>query len=85
MSCNRCNIVSSHKCLTYTNQTFCTMNFNRKLIKFFFFFFFGGGGADISKLRGHVCFNFRVDVAWILKLAPYLCSGCECMRTTNLL
>ena len=83
VSCNRCNIVSSHKCLTHTNQTFCTMSFNRKLIKFFFFFW--GGGGHISKLRGHVCFNFRVDVAWILKLAPYLCSGCECMRTTNLL
>ena len=35
VTCNRCNIVSSHKCLTYTNQTFCTMSFNRKLIKFF--------------------------------------------------
>ena len=34
VTCNRCNIVSSHKCLTYTNQTFCTMSFNRKLIKF---------------------------------------------------
>ena len=63
VTCNRCNIVSSHKCLTYTNQTFCTMSFNRKLIKFF--------GWNISKLRGHVCFNFCVDVARILKLAPY--------------
>ena len=63
VTCNRCNIVSSHKCLTYTNQTFCTMSFNRKLIKFF--------GGNISKLRGHVCFNFCVDVARILKLAPY--------------
>ena len=62
VTCNRCNIVSSHKCLTYTNQTFCTMSFNRKLIKFF--------GGNISKLRGHVCFNFCVDVARILKLAP---------------
>ena len=35
VTCNRCNIVSSHNCLTYTNQTFCTMTFNRKLIKFF--------------------------------------------------
>ena len=35
VTCNRCSIVSSHKCLTYTNQTFCTMSFNRKLIKFF--------------------------------------------------
>ena len=52
VTCNRCNIVSSHKCLTYTNQTFCTMSFNRKLIKFF--------GGNISKLRGHVCFNFCV-------------------------
>ena len=65
MTCNRCNIVSSHKCLTYTNQTFYTMSFNRKLRKFF--------GGNISKLRGHVhvCFNFCVDVARILKLAPY--------------
>ena len=35
VTCNRCNIVSSHKCLTYTNQTLCTMSFNRKLIKLF--------------------------------------------------
>ena len=47
MTCNWCNIVFSHKCLTYTNQTFYTMNFNRKLIKFF--------EGNISKLRGHVC------------------------------
>ena len=51
VTCNRCNIVSSHKCLTYTNQTFCTMSFNRKLIKFF-------GRTHISKLRGYVCFIF---------------------------
>ena len=50
MNCNRCNILTSHKCLTYTNQTFCMMSFNRKLIKFF--------GGNISKLRGHVCFIF---------------------------
>ena len=35
VTCNRCNIVSSHKCLSYTNQNFCKMSFNRKLIKFF--------------------------------------------------
>ena len=63
MTCNRCNIVSSQKCLTYTNQTFCTMRFNRKLIKFFW--------GNILKLRGHVYFNFCVDVARILKLVPY--------------
>ena len=34
VTCNRCNIVSSHKCLTYANQTFCTMSFNGKFIKF---------------------------------------------------
>ena len=62
VTCNRCNIVSSHKCLTYTNQTFCAMSFNRKLIKF---------GGNISKLRAHVCFNCCVDVPRILKLAPY--------------
>ena len=49
VTCNRCNIVSSHKCLTYTNQTFCMMSFNRKLVKLF--------GVNISKLRGHVCFS----------------------------
>ena len=63
VTCNRCSIVSSDKCLTYTYQTFCTMSFNRTLIKFF--------GWNIWKLRGHVCFNFRVDVARILRLAPY--------------
>ena len=63
VTCNRCNIVFSYKCLTYTNQTFCPMSFNRKSIKFF--------GRNISKLRGHVCFNFCVDVARILKLSPY--------------
>ena len=40
--CNRCNVVSSHKCLTYTNQTSCTMSFNRKLIKIFGEKFTGG-------------------------------------------
>ena len=63
VTCNRCNIVSSQKCLTYTNQTFCPISFNRKLIKFL--------GWNISKLRGHVCFHFCVDVARILKLVPY--------------
>ena len=50
MTCNRCKIVSFHKCLS----------FNRRLIKFFFFFFrWGvGGGGNISKLKGYVCFNF---------------------------
>ena len=50
VTCNRCNIVSPHKCLTYTDQTFCAMSFNRKLIKFFW--------GNISKLRGRVCFIF---------------------------
>ena len=45
-TCNRCNIVFSHKFLTYTNQTFCTMSCNRKLIKFFW--------GNTSKLRSHV-------------------------------
>ena len=67
MTCNRCNIVFSHKCLTYTNQTFLHSELQQKVNKVFFF----GGGGNISKLRGHVCSNFRVDVAWILKLAPY--------------
>ena len=44
---NRCNIVSSHKCLTYTNQTFCTMSFNRKLIKFF------GGFNFVHQVEKH--------------------------------
>ena len=34
VTCNWCNIVFS-QLLTYTNQTFCTMSFNRKLVKFF--------------------------------------------------
>ena len=55
VTCNRCNIVSPHNCLTYTDQTFCAMSFNRKLIKFF--------GGNISKLRGRVCFIF----AWTLR------------------
>ena len=50
VTCNRCNIVSPHKCLTYTDQAFCAMSFNRKLIKFFW--------GNISKLRGRVCFIF---------------------------
>ena len=49
VTCNRCKIVSSHKCLS----------FNRRLLKFFFFFLVGGGGGgNISKLKGYVCFNF---------------------------
>ena len=40
VNCNRCNIVPSHKCLTYSNQTFCTMSFSRKLIKFFWVEYF---------------------------------------------
>ena len=47
------------------------MRFNRELIKFF--------GGNISKLRGHVCFNFCVDVARILKLLVLR------LRTANLL
>ena len=39
------------------------MSFNRKLIKFF--------RGNISKLRGHICFNFCVEVARLLKVAPY--------------
>ena len=34
VTCNWCNIVFS-QLLTYTNQTFCTMSFNRKFVKFF--------------------------------------------------
>ena len=54
VTCNRSNliiIVSSHKCLTYPNHTFCTMSFNRKLIKFL--------RVNSLKLRGHVCFIFE--------------------------
>ena len=50
VTCTRCNIISSHKCLIYTNQTFCTMSFNRKLINFC--------GRNISKLKGHFCSIF---------------------------
>ena len=46
---------------------FCTMSFNRKLIKFF--------GGNISKLRGHVCFFFCVDVARILSTSAQAAYG----------
>ena len=36
----------------------------------------GRGMISGQKLRGHVCFNFCEDVARILKLSPYQCSGC---------
>ena len=61
MTCNWCNIVSSHKCLTYNNQSFCTMSFNRKLIKSFW--------RNFSKLRSHVCFIF----AWTSRGFLSLC------------
>ena len=63
VTCTRCNIISSHKCLIYTNQTFCTMSFNRKLINFC--------GTNISKLKGPFLFYFCVDVARVLELVPY--------------
>ena len=47
VTCNWCNIVSSHMWLTYTNETFCTMSFNRKLVKFF-----GGKYLIFLFLRG---------------------------------
>ena len=53
MTCNWCNIVFS-QLLTYTNQTFCTMSFNRKLVKFFgekylmFVFFLRGRRANFE-------------------------------------
>ena len=53
VTCNWCNIVFS-QLLTYTNQTFCTMSFNRKLVKFFgeknlmFVFFFRGRRANFE-------------------------------------
>ena len=65
VTCNWCNIVSSHKCLTYTSQTFCTRSFNRKLITVFGGIFWNWGPC-----------LFCVDVARILKLSPYWCSGC---------
>ena len=58
VTCNRCSIVSSHKCLTRTNQTFCTISFNRKLRKYF-------------ETERPCLFYFCVDVARILKLARY--------------
>ena len=53
VTCNRCNIVSSHKCLTRINQSFCTMSFNRKLRKYF-------------ETERPCLFYFCVDVARIL-------------------
>ena len=53
VTCNWCNIVFS-QLLTYTNQTFCTMSFNRKLVKFFgekylmFVFFLRGRRANFE-------------------------------------
>ena len=61
MTFNRCNIVSSHKCLTYTNQTFCTLTFNRKLITFYFFW--GVGGGEYFETERQRLFYFCVDVA----------------------
>ena len=58
VTCNRCNVFSPHKCWTYTNQTFCTLSFNRKLIKFC--------SGNISKLRGPFCFIFAWTSPWIL-------------------
>ena len=58
VTCNRCNVFSPHKCWTYTNQTFCTLSFNRKLIKFC--------SGNISKLRGPFCFIFASTSPWIL-------------------
>ena len=73
VTCNRCNIVSSHKCLTYTNQTFCTMSFNRKLIKFFgeisrnweamFALFLRGRRADF---KAHAIIVLRLRTANLL-------------------
>ena len=62
-------VVSSHKCLTYTNQTFCTMSFNRKLIKFL------GGNISrfVSFLRGRRAV-FKARAILVLRL-----------RTANLL
>ena len=53
VTCNWCNIVF-FQLLTYTNQTFCTMSFNRKLVKFFgekylmFVFFLRGRRANFE-------------------------------------
>ena len=68
LACNRCNIVSSHKCLTYTNQTFCSTRFNIKLIKFF--------GGEYFETERPCLFYFCVDIARILKLTRYKGSGC---------
>ena len=57
VTCNRCNVFSPHKCWTYTNKTFCTLSFNRKLIKFC--------SGNNSKLRGPFCLIFAWT-PWIL-------------------
>ena len=50
VTCNRCNLTLSPLINVWPTLTFCTMSFNRKLIKCF--------GGNISKQRGHVCFLF---------------------------
>ena len=61
-TCHRCNIVSSHICLTYTNQTFWRMSLNRQLIKF---------PGEYLETESPSLFYFCVDLARILKLGPY--------------
>ena len=65
-------VVSSHKCLTYTNQILCTMSFNRKLIMFL-----GGGGEYFETegpwfvlfLRGRRA-DFKARAILVLRLRP---------------
>ena len=69
VTCNRCklNIVSSHKCLTYTNQTFCTMSFNRKLIKVFGGIFRNKEAMFVLFLRGRRA-DFKARAILVLRL-----------------
>ena len=67
VTCHRWNIVSSHICLTYTNQTFWRMSFNRKLIKFFGRIFRNWEAKFVLFLRGR-CADFKARAILVLRL-----------------
>ena len=60
---NRCNLTLSPLINVWRTLTFCTVNFNRKLIKFFW-------GNNFETKRSCL-FYFCVEGARVLKLAPY--------------
>ena len=50
VTCNRCNLTLSPLINVWPTLTFCTMSFNRRLIKFLW--------GEYFETRGHVCFIF---------------------------